>query len=107
MNEAKIFLHFALSEKNEDERLEKVIKACKIISEHLPNDSMVIAIKDIEEILPKLINLLNVLETTIDMLINAFIDKFAERLDDVSKFYAIFTKEFERSRDTKIRVYCS
>ena len=47
------------------------------------------------EILPKLIKLLPYLSTTIEMLINAFIDKFAQTSEEVSFFYKSLSEGFK------------
>ena len=55
-----------MSEKDDNERLMKIIQACKIISDVLPNDSLNFSIKQaMPEILPKLIKLLPYLVTTV------------------------------------------
>ncbi|CDW82096.1 UNKNOWN [Stylonychia lemnae] len=107
MNEAKIFLHFALSEKNEDERLQKVIKACKIIADIMPNDSINESVKaSIPEILPKLIKMLPYLTTSIDMLLKAFIERFAIDTESISQFYKIFIEEFQSAAHNVIKDKC-
>ena len=55
-----------MSEKDEDKRLSKVIKACKIISSILPDDSLNHTIKaSMTEILPKMIHLCSDLPQTV------------------------------------------
>lgn len=55
-----------MSEKNEDERLQKIIKACKIIADIMPNDSINESVKaSIPEILPKLIKMMPHLITSV------------------------------------------
>eukprot|EP00347_Sterkiella_histriomuscorum_P002617 403367450 len=104
MNEAKIFLHFALSEKNEDERLQKLIKACKIIADIMPNDSINESVKtSIPEILPKLVKMLPYLTSSIDMLLKAFIERFAIDTESISQFYKIFMEEFQSATHTVVK----
>ena len=85
-----------MTEKNDDERLNKLIKACKIIAEILPNDAINDSISvNLPEIVPKMVKMLPHLSSSIDMLLRAFIDRFATDNESIAAFYRIFLDEFQ------------
>jgi hypothetical protein len=72
-----------------------LIKACKIIAEILPNDAINDSISvSLPEIIPKLVKMLPYLQSSIDMLLRAFIDRFAVDNESIAAFYRIFLDEF-------------
>ena len=75
MNECKIYLHFGTVETDEDSKLDKIIKACKIISDMLPNPQEFYQIHaDLKEILPKLIKSMPILHRSVFLHNFTFLD---------------------------------